>query len=112
MYVDVTTANFAAEITGYGGTAILLFNNELPPINSADAAQESALGLVALYYQANAVANIKFCRCDAPVERVLANAERIRELPTTVIYKNGIEQDREKGMIGPDNLKAWIEKFR
>ena len=53
---------------------------------------------------------IKVGKCDADANRDKVMSLGVRNIPTIIILKNGVEVDRVKGLTSKRNLKEIIEK--
>lgn len=49
---------------------------------------------------------------DSDRQPEIARPLKMRMLPTTLVYKGGVEIDRAVGLINPDQFAAWIDRLK
>ncbi len=102
--IELTSANFEQEVLQAEGLVIIdawgFFCepcDELKPIFRE----------VATEYAGRA----KFCSLNLDLAEDIADRYSLRIRPTLIMFVGGEELDRDTGMMGKDELKAWLDKY-
>lgn len=101
---NVTEASFDAEVTKQAGLVLVAF---WAPWCSPCKTMSPLLDELAIDY----VGELRIAKVNADENKALCEQLGIRGLPTLILYRDSVEQERVQGVTGKSRLAAVFDKY-
>jgi thioredoxin 1 len=101
-YIDITSQDFPEQVLQAEQMVVVDFSSDKSNTCQIFDTEFSAVGKEYL-------GRVKFARLNIDADASLTNEWKVAGIPTVIIYKNGLEINRIKGIVMRDKLRKQIE---
>lgn len=99
--IELTTSNFATEVTEYKGKVLVDFwASWCPPCKMLSPVVDEV---------AEEVTDVKVCKINVDEQPELARQFKVASIPTLIVFQEGVEANRSLGFIPKDAVMELIQ---